>query len=1121
MKFSRRGAVLLLLGLVILAGLPRLRLSTDLFGLLPPEAPGVRALRIWDRHFSGAHELTVTLAAGSATEAAEAARELAVGLRQDTNLVGRVNWQPVWREDPEHGAGFVAWQWLNQDPSQIAMLKLRLAATNLATVLEETRTALQFSMSPEDLARRAYDPLGLADLPGADSKLAAEYRQGDGFYASADGRFRMLQLRPPQSLHGFDEARRWLEGVKAEVQRLRERSNVKGPVTVRFTGGPAIAAETSRDMEEDMRGSVSGTALLVAGMFALVHRRIVPLLWMQALLALVLLLTLGLAGWLLGGLNVVSLGFASILLGLVDDYGLVLYQEMLAEPEASLDHIRAEHARPILASAGTTVAAFLLLNAGGVPGLAQLGTLVAMGTAIAAAVMLLLFLQPFLRRRRVTPIPTEPSAPNPEPDDSVITAFDTRWIRPATLLLAGLAIAVIAWRPPRFDISPAALRPTKSESYAALDELQHQLGRHGDQTWLVFHGDSDRALGDTLDRARPALQRLQDAGAIGHFEIPDLLWPRPVNWSANVATIRELAARRAELVGELETAGFQGGALEFATRILSEMSRLAELATPPPPPGLTGSWAWEQVAARDHEGLFALGLVQAVGNGSPTRLVRDVEAAIGGGVSAGSWEALGPGLREIAGGRALWLTLAMTALVGGALAITYRDGRAVILSLAALFFGGLMLWAFMAVAGWRWNLMNMLALPLLLGAGVDYAIHQQTALVRHGGDRVRVRRGTSRALWLGGLTTVAGFGSLAWSTNAGLAGLARVSAVGILCILATAQFLLPGWWAVWGRGDRDPGNGAQDAGRQPEPRPRPSRFYGPRLWALAVGLSRWMPATWMRGLASAATALYGRLDVRRFQVVADNLEPVVGERSQATARRVFREFGLKLADLWRFEAGRLATSEMIDLRGRAHLEQALATGRGVLLVTIHLGNWELGAMALTQFGRRLLVLTQAEPGDRFTERRQAARAAQGIDTLVVGDQPFAFVEVVRRLSDRGLVALLADRPSPPTAVPADFFGRGFAASRAPAELARATGCEVLPVIVVRVEGGYCAEVLPSMAYDRRALGSAEARGRFAGEILRAFEPAVRQHAGQWFHFVPVWPEASCAVGARRASEGAS
>jgi lauroyl/myristoyl acyltransferase len=47
--------------------------------------------------------------------------------------------------------------------------------------------------------------------------------------------------------------------------------------------------------------------------------------------------------------------------------------------------------------------------------------------------------------------------------------------------------------------------------------------------------------------------------------------------------------------------------------------------------------------------------------------------------------------------------------------------------------------------------------------------------------------------------------------------------------------------------------------------------------------------------------------------------------------------------------------------------------------------------------------------------------------------------------------------------------------------------------------------LPQLPYDRRALGERAARIAFTQEILRVFEPLIRQHPEQWFHFVPVWP----------------
>ncbi len=1104
-----RWAAGILLTLVILGGLSRLRLATEILGLLPDDAPGVRALKLWDRHFSTAHQLTLTLASREPEATALLAQALAEGLRARPTIVGRVHWQPVWREDPDHGAAFVAWQWLNQSPAALRSLEERLAPGQLDAVLAETRSALQFSLSPDELARRAYDPFGFTELPGAESRLAAEFRRGDAFHASADGTFRVLTVRPAAPLRGFGEAGRWVAAVREAVAEIRAALPVGGAeaVTVRFTGGPAIAAETARDMERDMIGSVAGTAFLVAVLFGLAHRRLVPLLWLQFLLVVVVVATVGLGGWILGGLNVVSLGFAAILLGLVVDYALVLQQEMDTAPGSSLARIRDEQVRPIATSAVTTVGAFSLLNLSGIPGLAQLGTLVAVGTAVGAVVVLGGYLQPFLRSRSRKS--TEPTCEATAGAASAAGAADAGAALPASPpgvrgivgLTAGLGLLVVVavgWSPPRFDGSPASLRPVQSESYAALDELQARLGANPQEVWVVFQGLTSAELATRLVAARPALEGLQRAGTLEAFEVPDGLWPRAEHWRTNRAVAQRLAARRAELLAALDSAGFQDTAGALAGRVLAEWQRLAPVAEPPPPSGLTGEWVWEQVAALDAEGAFALGTVRLAEGVSPAAGVREVQGALGPGAVAGSWEALGPGLRELAGRRIGWLLLAMLLVVGAALGLTFRDTRAVLLSFGVLAFAAALLLGCMAVAGWSWNLMNLLALPLLLGAGVDYVLHQQLALIRHRGDLGRVRRSTGRALWLCGGTTVIGFGSLAWSSNSGLAGLGRVCGTGIACVLLTAQFLLPVWWLRCGRPGLRTG--------RPGAAPGPSRLYGPRLWAVAVALTRWLPAGLLHALASTLAGVYRGLDPRRRAIVEANLRPVVGPvRAPAAARALFKAFAGKLVDLWRFEAGVLPASVFGELRGRQHLEAALATGRGVLLVTVHLGNWELGASVLAGFGRRLLVVTQAEPGDRFTARRREARAAQGIETLVVGENPLAFVEVIRRLTEGGLVALLADRPGPSTAATTTFLGCPFQVSRAPAELARAAGCVVLPVYIVQVPGGYLADVLPCLDYDRRTLGAGAERIRFAGEILRAFEPAVRQHPEQWFHFIPVWP----------------
>jgi predicted RND superfamily exporter protein len=93
-------------------------------------------------------------------------------------------------------------------------------------------------------------------------------------------------------------------------------------------------------------------------------------------------------------------------------------------------------------------------------------------------------------------------------------------------------------------------------------------------------------------------------------------------------------------------------------------------------------------------------------------------------------------------------------------------------------------------------LLNLMGLPLILGTGVDYSIFMQLALRRYHGDLRMAHRAVGRALLLCGGTATAGFGALTFSTNAGMASLGQVCAVGIAGNMLISVFLLPSWWAA-------------------------------------------------------------------------------------------------------------------------------------------------------------------------------------------------------------------------------------------------------------------------------------------------------------------------------------
>ena len=293
----------------------------------------------------------------------------------------------------------------------------------------------------------------------------------------------------------------------------------------------------------------------------------------------------------------------------------------------------------------------------------------------------------------------------------------------------------------------------------------------------------------------------------------------------------------------------------------------------------------------------------------------------------------------------------------------------------------------------------------------------------------------------------------------------------------------------------------------PRTTPPPSSFYRIGLWRLGLALVRTLPAWLVEGFCLIVAELHFRLQPRRREIVVQNLLPALaGDRSEAekTARRLYRNFALKLVDLWRVEGGVPVRDWLTEPRGLEIIRAARQRGHGILFITLHLGNWEHGGLLLAEVGIRLTVLTLAEPDDALTKLRTASRERWRIQTLIIGQDSFAFLEVIKRLQAGEALAISLDRPPARSGVSVELFGQPFEASAGAAELARASGCALIGVTIARRPTGFAVKVLPEFTYDRRALGNREARRELTQQILRAFEPQIREDIDQWYQFVPIW-----------------
>jgi len=798
MKFSRRWLWLLVL-VPIALGLARLRFDVEILNLLPEDSGIVQGLKLYQQNFSNGRELIITVRSDNPNDTEAAALSIATALRQHTNLISEATWQPAWREYPSQSAELVAFLWLNQPPDIFGELTNRLAPENLNATLAETKEQLATSLSPNEIAMRSYDPFSLMQLPESVSS-AMPIGSGQELFSSADGTFRLVFVEATTDLSSYRECLAWLIKVKEIVAAQQAAGGVPGKIEIHYTGRPAFVAEIAGGMERDMFASVGGTMVIISILFWIAHRRFRPLFWLLFLLAIILGGTMALGGLFFGTLNVVSMGFAAILLGLAVDYGLVLYQESRAAPHLTVQQLRREIAPSILWSAITTAGAFSILNLSGLPGLGQLGSLVAIGVIFAGLVMLFAFLPPLKSSAEI--LSPEPPATKTAERISVAGPKSLWSITVLILLLAPLVL----WKKPMvFDYSADALRPKNSPAYAAVEDIKRSLGRPDEPLWIIAQGRDETEMAQRLKYTESVLNRAISNQLIASYTMPTTLWPQPQNQLANREALKILAAGKERMRSAAADNGFTSNSFALTEQLFQTWQRVLDQTNVFWPTNHASQWILEKVTARVPDGFLAVGLVYPNPGMAPDKALAEARAAAKvltpelerEGVILSGWTLIGTSMFDLVEKDFPRVLLPMLALLIFSLWLAFRRPAEVLLSLATLIFNGVVLLLIMSMANWSWNLLNLMALPLLLGASVDYSIHMQLALRRHGGNIREVRRSIGRALWLCGGTTITGFGSLGFSNNAGLSSLGQVCAVGIAGSMLTSIYLLPIWWRTF------------------------------------------------------------------------------------------------------------------------------------------------------------------------------------------------------------------------------------------------------------------------------------------------------------------------------------
>jgi phosphatidylinositol dimannoside acyltransferase len=243
--------------------------------------------------------------------------------------------------------------------------------------------------------------------------------------------------------------------------------------------------------------------------------------------------------------------------------------------------------------------------------------------------------------------------------------------------------------------------------------------------------------------------------------------------------------------------------------------------------------------------------------------------------------------------------------------------------------------------------------------------------------------------------------------------------------------------------------------------------------------------------------------------VMRNLQAIIPGSSTAAnflrTYRVFWNFAWTITDNVRFKESRVTPDW--EFEGLEHFERLQSETGGAIILTAHMGNYDLGAQLFAEISRRSIVMVRAPESDPDTRRyeeelsRRTLKGGLRIDFSTRASD--LALELLDALRGGEIIAIQGDRVTPGiSALPATLFGRSASVPAGPFALSMTAGVPVYPLFIVRRGRRRYRLVVCKPFRVTRTRDRSEAFARSVSEWTQQLEVVIRGAWYQWFTFEP-------------------
>lgn len=696
------------------------------------------------------------------------------------------------------------------DEKGVKQLKERLSPSGIRQQvrIDYQRLLSPFS-SPLDSELIAKDPLNLREIIMGSLKRSGSDNVLDlsaGYYFTKDRAMGFIFVKPRGKAKDMAFVKKFRKEIDDIIQLSLREANNPPDVKIGVTGGHILSEEIRGVVQHDIVSSFLLSVFLIGLLIMLVYRvRAVIFLIIGFTLLTSLAATLAFAYYIFGSLNIVTSIVAAVLIGLYVDYAIHTLKRFGDEVQKSNDSLKAlevtltKTGPAFVVSAITTSLSFFSIIVTRFEGLYELGIVAGIGVLLCliSTLFLMSSLLVWVSKSDFRKLYKGRTSSGIEAIINLVVSKPRHIIFASCLIVILIGFGIVGLN---FDSNPEHIGIRDSQSMALGKRVNQSLGKKGEPMAIAVKGKDKETLAYDFDSLERTLSRWKKEGIIDGYDSLGIFLPPPsvqIQILNSLGDIRDVVTLN-ELENVLTTALQQKGMDYDRDYIHTYLDKIAVAVSNGNPIGLQETEAISDPRVRHFYNRDDISLAAYIypsmkewNKQALDSLQEDIR------LRGQNWTLLGSPI--------LFTEITTSIILGSALAVIitllsnffvlylfFKRIFYVVLILLPVMAGSLLTIGILGFIGIPFNFINVGAVALIFGFGVDYGIYVvQTYLKENTRDVGNTLRITGKNVMMCAATTVAGCGSLVTAKFQGIASIGSVLSIGAVSCALTALVVLP------------------------------------------------------------------------------------------------------------------------------------------------------------------------------------------------------------------------------------------------------------------------------------------------------------------------------------------